>query len=80
MSLDDVKHDPLGKFTRNKYLEFQLHFIVLIFYMWYPNRTSIISDIKKVSGKNAKAVTYGRGIYKVHTTPSDSTAWFYFDI
>lgn len=41
--------------------------------MWYPNRTSIISDIKKVSGKNAKAVNYGRGIYKVHTTPTDST-------
>lgn len=41
--------------------------------MWYPNRTSIISDIKKVSGKNEKAVNYGRGIYKVHTTPTDST-------
>lgn len=48
--------------------------------MWYPNKTSIVSDIKKVSGKNAKAVNYGRGIYKVHTTPMDSTAWFYFDI
>lgn len=27
--------------------------------MWYPNRTSIISDIKKVPGKYAQAVTYG---------------------